>query len=110
MPPITRSSVVLPAPLWPISPTRSPWLKRRLTPSSATTSGVRDEDTPMRPPVVACTTRDFSERPPASKIGKMTETSSTLIETIGSDPIGDSPTVAGKEREGNGEAGNRDPQ
>src|ERR1700676_416673 len=64
----------------------------------------------MRPPVVARTTRDFSAPPPASKIGKITDTSSTSIETTGSDPVRNPPTIAGEEREGEGRAGDGHPQ
>src|SRR5689334_19621000 len=98
MPAMTRSRVVLPAPLCPMRPMRSPCSRCSDTPSSATISLTPVDDAPIRPPVVARRTCDLSDRPPASKMGKTTETSRTSTDAI-SDPVGDATTIAREHHE-----------
>ena len=52
MPANTRNSVVLPAPLWPLSPSRVPALRSSDTPSRAATSKRPELPASSRPPVV----------------------------------------------------------
>src|SRR5688572_5021125 len=94
MPASTRSSVDLPAPLWPTRPTRSPSLSESDTSCSASMIGTR-APVPILPPTLP-RTFFFSDRVLASKIGKSTEAFQISMLTMKlphSYPVGHAGTV-----------------
>src|SRR5437763_17191765 len=95
MPASSRSSVDLPAPLWPTRPTRSPSRSDSVMSRSASMIGTRCP-VPILPPTLP-STAFFSDLDLASKIGKSTEAFQTSMLTMYSRPhsypIGDSGTV-----------------
>src|SRR4051794_5676880 len=112
MPASRRSSVDLPAPLCPTSPTRSPWRSDSVTSRSASTTGTFASV--MRPPARP-STDFFRDRFLASKIGKSTEAFRTSIETItslpwlaSSHPVGDAGAVVAQRDQGQGPADHGD--
>src|SRR3989338_4552385 len=93
MPESTRSSVVLPEPLWPTRPTRSPSLNSKSRASRAHTTGWLPASLPMVPPVVRCSTFFFNERCEFSKIGNSTVSCrAEMLVLMGLQPV--SQTVA----------------
>src|ERR1039458_6412302 len=72
MPASTRSSVVLPEPLWPTRPMRSPSLISRLRPSMARTVTISRAPAMTRPPVACDKIWFLSERELAPKIANST--------------------------------------
>src|ERR671917_1308260 len=96
MPDSSRSSVDLPAPLWPTNASRSPSCRCRSMPRSAsitTTLRALAATLPPTTPSTVC----FRDRDLASKIGKSTLASWTSMLTIScslSDPVRDAAAVA----------------
>src|SRR5918992_5563862 len=96
MPDISRSSVDLPAPLWPTSATRSPWRRDTVISRRASMIGTFDS-VPIRPPARP-STAFFSERDFASKIGKSTAAPSMSMLTMRpSDPVRHAGAVVAEE-------------
>src|SRR3954468_12812116 len=92
MPDMSRSSVDLPAPLWPTSATRPPRRSDTVMSRSASMTGTFDS-VPMRPPARP-STAFFNERVLASKIGKSTPALSMSMLTISSShPVRDARAV-----------------
>src|SRR5687767_11936122 len=96
MPASSRSSVDLPAPLWPTRPTRSPCRSEMLMSCRASMIGTRPSE-PILPPTLPSASF-FSDLDLASKIGKSTEAFQTSMLTMmclrpHSDPVGDAGTV-----------------
>src|SRR5690348_8082468 len=109
MPASMRSSVDLPAPLWPTRATRSPCLSDSVMSRSASMIGTRFS-VPIRPPALP-STAFFNERVLASKMGKSTEAFQTSMLTIcrkpHSHPVGDAGTVVLHEQQGQRPADDR---
>src|SRR5688500_2916447 len=105
MPASRRSSVDLPAPLWPTSPTRAPWSRSRVTSCSAWMTGTRSS-LEMLPPTMPRTVF-FSDRVLALKMGKSTDASCVAMLTTevvplcpgSSDPVGHARPVAPHDHE-----------
>src|SRR5687768_3006182 len=101
MPDSSRSSVDLPAPLWPTRPIRSPcWIDRLMSRSASMTGTFWS--VPILPPALP-STAFFSDRVFASKMGNSTEAFHTSMLTIGfrphSDPVGHAGTVVAHEQQ-----------
>ena len=80
MPDSSRSSVDLPAPLWPTRPIRSPSFSDRLMSRRASTTTTSELLRPIDPPALP-RNAFFSDRDLASKIGKSTQASRVSILT-----------------------------
>src|SRR3712207_4824149 len=110
MPDSSRSSVDLPAPLWPTSASRSPSSKCRSMPRSAsitTTLRALAATLPPTTPSTVC----FRDRDFASKIGKSTLaswTSMLTIAVVSSDPVRDAAAVPAHDQQCQGPADDGD--
>src|SRR5919112_2336110 len=98
MPDMSRSSVDLPAPLWPTSATRPPRRSDTVMSRRASMTGTFDS-VPIRPPARP-STAFFSERDFASKTGKSTAAPSMSMLTMRpSDPVRHAGAVVAEEDE-----------
>src|SRR5487761_2290225 len=107
MPASTRSNVVLPEPLWPTRPTRSPSLISRLRGSMARTVMTSRAPAMTRPPVACDKSWFLSERALAPKIANSTVRFSMEICAIRLDPVGDAGVRPAIEQGGEAEPGHR---
>src|SRR6185437_15495314 len=87
MPASTRSRVLLPAPLRPINPTRSPSFRDKVKSSSALTTTIPSSSLAIRLRRPNPASLFFRERPPVSNTGRSTLTFCRFITLIGLYPV-----------------------
>src|SRR3712207_4568564 len=111
MPDSSRSSVDLPAPLWPTSASRSPSCRCRLIPRSASITTTLRSLAATLPPTTSSTVC-FRDRDLASKMGKSTLASRTSMLTMvasSSDPVRHAAAVAAHDQQRQGPPDDGDP-